>query len=87
MYKILNNYLRLTVSALGSVMGTMGRVSPLFLLPISSKSDGYQSTLTGFFSLADFSQNDKSAVNTTFAIPIYYIPFTDVQPVPNQPKS
>jgi hypothetical protein len=38
---IIKNNIHLTVSGLGAMTGTTGRVFPLILHPISCKSDGY----------------------------------------------
>jgi hypothetical protein len=65
------NYIHLTVSGLGTMMGSTGRVFPLILNLISCKSDGYRSTL---------SQNKRFAFNTQHQpYPFTRYPFTAVQ--------
>jgi hypothetical protein len=57
--EILKNDLRLTVSGLGAVTGTTGRVFLLISHPISSTSEGYEPTLNMFLVLLIFRKTNN----------------------------
>jgi hypothetical protein len=79
--KIIKNGM-LTVSGLGTVTGTTGRVFQLVLHHISCKSDGCGSTFEGFV-LCRFSLNKNTSAFKTQNLPYPFriYPFTDVQHV------